>query len=69
MPDVDAAMHFGDVPVAQLATMKGTPPLFAPCSSNAFAEIPFPDFTYWGNTGPNQQRSWQVQHAGSTVRV
>lgn len=63
VPDVDAVIHFADLPVADLAAVPDSPPLFSYGSSAAFAEIPFPDFTFWGNTGPSQQRTWQVKPA------
>ena len=50
----------GDLPVAALDAIPDSPPLFSYGSSSAFADIPFPDFTFWGNTGRSQQRTWQV---------
>lgn len=57
---MDAVIHFGDLPVTLLATVPDSPPLFSYANSAAFAEIPFPDWTYWGSTGASQQRTWQV---------
>ena len=60
VPDIDAVIHFADLPVADLAVIKDSPPLFSYGSNSAFADIPFPDFTFWGNAGKSQQRPWQV---------
>lgn len=57
---VDAVIHFGDLPIAPLAAVPDSPPLFSYASNADFAEIPFPDWTYWGSTGTSQQRTWQV---------
>jgi Glycosyl transferase family 90 len=47
VPDVDAFMHFADVPVVDLGAHPGVAPLFSPCSSEAHAEIPWPDWSFW----------------------
>ena len=60
VPDVDFVVHFIDTPVAELKTMPDSPPLFCYANNDGFAEVPFPDWTYWGNAGSSQQPSWQV---------
>jgi Glycosyl transferase family 90 len=47
VPDVDAFMHFADVPVVHLGEHPAAAPLFSPCSSEAHAEIPWPDWSFW----------------------
>lgn len=64
VPDVDAVIHFDDVAMANLTVIPDSPPLFSYGSNAAFAEVPFPDWTYWGSTGPSQQRTWQVKRLG-----
>lgn len=40
-------MHFADVPVVDLGAHPGVAPLFSPCSSEAHAEVPWPDWSFW----------------------
>ena len=40
-------MHFADVPVVDLGEHPGVAPLFSPCSSEAHAEVPWPDWSFW----------------------
>lgn len=58
---MDAFMHFADVPVVDLGDHPGVAPLFSPCSSEAHAEIPWPDWSFWsGKVGSPQNGESQA---------
>lgn len=67
MPDVDAVVHFQDLPVAVLPEFAKSAPLFAYASNSDFVDVPFPDWTYWGNMAHNQPASWQVSIAATAA--
>lgn len=51
VPDVDVVLHTSDEPcVASGAVGKPPPPpMFGYTTSAGFADIPFPDFSFWGH--------------------
>ena len=75
VPDVDAVVHFQDVPIADLPQHAASAPVFSYTSNDDFVDVPFPDWTIWGNMAHNQPASWQVsmsthhQHALSAQRA
>jgi len=56
--DVDALMIFSDTPWVEVANDPGAPPLFSPCSDDAHAEIPFPDWSFWAG-GKVRHGAWR----------
>ncbi len=47
VPDVDALITFPDMPRVRFGEGPTGAPLFAGCSNDKYAEVPFPDFTYF----------------------
>ena len=60
VPDVDAVIHFQDLPVVPSSRSAASGPLFCYASNDMFLDVPFPDWSYWGNMAHNQPVSWQV---------
>ena len=44
---MDVLLIFADTPVVDLKYNPLAAPLFCACSNDDFAEIPFPDWSYW----------------------
>ena len=61
VPDVDAVIHFQDLPIADLDHYAKSAPVFAYAGGSSFVDVPFPDWAFWGNMGHNQPASWQVR--------
>ena len=60
VPDVDAVIQFQDLPRVPSSRSATSGPLFCYASNDLFLDIPFPDFSYWGNMAHNQPAIWQV---------
>ena len=67
VPDIDAVVHFQDLPVAVLPQFAESAPLFSYASNDDFVDVPFPDWTYWGNMAHNQPASWQASITASSA--
>ena len=52
VPDLEAVVHTNDsplVPEAAAAKEQPAPPIFGYTTAEGFADVPFPDFSYWGH--------------------
>ena len=57
---MDAVIQFQDLPRVPSSRSATSGPLFCYASNDLFLDIPFPDFSYWGNMAHNQPAIWQV---------
>ena len=64
VPDVDAVIHFQDLPIADLEHYAKSAPVFSYTGGSNFVDVPFPDWAHWGNMAHNQPASWQVSGLG-----
>lgn len=49
IPDIDAVFGSGDFPRVRKDLNLPAPPLFSFNSNEDYADIPFPDYSYWGH--------------------
>jgi len=53
VPDVDAVFHISDEPCVPTRVLgpngEPAPPIFGYTATAGFADIPFPDFSFWGH--------------------